>query len=117
MEPDRETTGHTQLIERTTPGAAVFMGRMVSRFSQAVEYIPHLAVEDITPFQAVKDFVEAVFTGTIVTGMGRDMLREGLCELPELDEGRVGIVEDISFGPGDVLKEQGIIFREESEIG
>ena len=75
-----------------------------------------LRIDDLTAPQLV-DQVALGFVGfDSNTGVGRCVLGQELSKLAELDQRRVGVIEDIAFGERSMADKHLVVLDEEREV-
>jgi hypothetical protein len=116
VKPDGEFTCHLQLMQRLTSIASVLMCGLITSLAQAVKELRDLRINDLTILELVKQVAlgSAFFDSN--AGVGSGMLGQEFTKLAEFDQGRIRIIEDVTFGKGSMADKYLIVLHEEGEI-
>jgi hypothetical protein len=117
VEPDPDLTGDLQSKQGLSVPSLALVDRRVSNLPEGMEQVGHFLGNGAIKGQTTQNIIEVPGRIVIAGGSRRDRERQQFRELPELDQRRAGITDEVPFRQRSMADQLGIVNREEAEIG
>jgi protein-tyrosine phosphatase len=116
VEPRAQLPGHAQLMERLAVIASSIVNGGVARLAKAMEQVGHLAGQQAIVPQAREQVDLVLAYGGVDTGVGCRPLGENFAELPQLDQARARVADEVPLRERTEVIEETIVRHQEPEV-